>query len=95
MGLKRDPEASSNFVCYFYKKPGHIKKNYINYKEMLRKKDGKNSDVANTSERPDQAGIIKQANENSYDVLSSIRIKVSTKMLGYSTGGDTYHIFPK
>ena len=44
--LKRDQETSNSFSCYFYKKPGHIKKNCTKYKEMLKKKDGKNSDEA-------------------------------------------------
>ena len=36
--LKRDPEVSNRFVCYYYKKPGHIKKNCLKYKEILKKK---------------------------------------------------------
>jgi len=59
-GLKRDPEASSSFACYFCKKPGYIKKNCMKYKEILKKKNGKDSDGANTSGKPDQAGLSKQ-----------------------------------
>ena len=33
-GPKKNPEASSNFSCYFYKKSGHIKKNCMKYKKM-------------------------------------------------------------
>jgi len=40
-GPKRDPEASSSFFCYFCKKPGHIKKKCMKYKEMLKRKGGK------------------------------------------------------
>ena len=40
-GLKRNPETSSTFSCHLYKKPGHIKKNYMKYKEMLKRKGGK------------------------------------------------------
>ena len=43
-GPKRDLEASSSFACYFCIKPEHIKKNYMKYKEMLKKKGGKDSD---------------------------------------------------
>jgi len=37
-GPKKDPKASSNFSCYFCKKPGHIKKNCMKYKEMQKRK---------------------------------------------------------
>ena len=40
-GPKRDPEASSYFSCYFCKKSGHIKKNCMKYKEMLKRKAAK------------------------------------------------------
>ena len=48
-GSKKDPEASSNFSCYFCKKPWHINKS-MKYKEMLKRKDGKDSDGASTSQ---------------------------------------------
>ena len=48
-GPKRDSEASNSFSCYFCKKPGDIKKNCIKYKEMLKRKDDKDSDGASTS----------------------------------------------
>ena len=37
-GPKRDLETYNSFSCYFYKKPGHIKKKCMKYKEMLKKK---------------------------------------------------------
>jgi len=43
-GPKRDPKASSSFSCYFYKKPGHTKKNCMKYKEMLKRKGVKDSE---------------------------------------------------
>ena len=57
---KRDPEASSSFSYYFCKKPEHIKKNYMKYKEMLKRKGGKDSDGTSTSEKSDQGGLSKK-----------------------------------
>jgi len=48
-GPKKDPKASNGFSCYFCKKSGHIKKNCMKYKEMLKRKGGKNSEGASTS----------------------------------------------
>ena len=45
-GRKRDLKASNSFSCYFYKKSGHIKKNYMKYKKMLKRKGGKDSNEA-------------------------------------------------
>ena len=70
-GPKRNPEISSSFSYYFCNKPAHIKKNYMKYKEMLKKKGGKNSDGA--SGKTDQAGIIEQADEHSFDILTAVR----------------------
>ena len=50
---KKDPDASSSNACYYCRKPGHIKKIYMKYKEMLKKKGGKNSNRANTSGNPE------------------------------------------
>jgi len=47
-GPKRDSEASSSFSCYFYKKLGHMKNNYMKYKEILKRKDGKDFDGVST-----------------------------------------------
>ena len=53
-GHKRDAEASKSFACYFCKKPGHINKYCMKYKEILKKKDGKNSDKDSTSGKSDK-----------------------------------------
>ena len=57
---KKDPEASSGFSYYFSKKLGHIKKNCMKYKEMLKRKGGKDSDGASISEKSDQLGLSKK-----------------------------------
>jgi len=61
---KRDSEASSSFSYYFCKKSEHIKKNYMKYKEMLKRKGDKDSDGASTSGKSDQVGIVKEADED-------------------------------
>ena len=58
-GLKRDPEASSSFACYFCKKPGYIKKNCMKYKEILKRKGEKNSDGASTMKSQIKPGLSK------------------------------------
>ena len=63
-------QTFSSFSYYFCKKSGHIKKNYMKYKEMLKKKGGKDFDGANTSRKSDQAKVVEQADEDSYDVLT-------------------------
>jgi len=70
-GSKRDPKVSSSFSYYFCKKPGHIKKNYMKYKEMLKKKGVKNSDGASISGKSEQAGAVEQADEDSCDILTT------------------------
>jgi len=57
-GPKKDLETSSSFSYYFGKKSGHIKKNCMKYKEMLKRKGGKNSDGASTSGKSDQARVV-------------------------------------
>ena len=37
-GPKRDLDASSGNACYYCRKSGHLKKNYMKYKKMLRRK---------------------------------------------------------
>jgi len=59
-GSKRDLEDSSSFSCYFCKKSGHIKKNCIKYKEMLKKKDGKDSDGGSISGSQIKPGLSKK-----------------------------------
>jgi len=70
-GPKRDPETSSSFSYYFCKKPGHIKKNCMKYKEILKTKGRKNSDRVSTNGKSDQAGDVKEANKNSCDILTA------------------------
>ena len=70
-GPKKDPKAFSSFACYYRKKLGHIKKNCMKYKEMLKKKGGKDSDGASTNGNLDQAGVVEQADENPCDVLTA------------------------
>jgi len=41
----------------------------MKYKEMLKKKCGKNFDGVSTSRKPDQVGVIEQADENLCHVL--------------------------
>ena len=60
MGPNKDPEASSSFSCYFCKKPMHIKKNCMKYKEMLKREGGKDSDGASTSGKSDQVRLSKK-----------------------------------
>ena len=68
-GTKKDSEISKSLSCYFCKKPGHIKKNYKKYKEMLKRKGGKDSDGTSTSGKSDKAGVVEEADEDSCDVL--------------------------
>jgi len=70
-GHKRDAEASKSFACYFCKKPGHINKNCMKYKEILKKRGGKVSNRANSSEKLDQANIVEKADENLFDILTA------------------------
>ena len=60
-GPKKNPEASSSFSFYFCKKPGHIKKNCMKYKEMLKRKGGKDSDGVSTRGKSNQAGVVEKA----------------------------------
>jgi len=68
-GLKNDPKASSSFSCYFCKKSGHIKKNCMKYKEILKRKGGKDSDGASTRGKSDRVGVVEEADEDSCDIL--------------------------
>ena len=70
-GPKGDSEASSSFSYYFCKKLGQIKKNYMKYKEMLKRKGGKDSDGVSISGKSDQAGVVEEADEDSCDVLTA------------------------
>ena len=43
----------------------------MKYKEILKRKGGKDFDGANTSKKSDQAGIVKEADDDSCDVLTA------------------------
>ena len=43
----------------------------MKYKEMLKRKGGKNSEGASTSGKSDQAGVVEEADEDSCDVLTA------------------------
>jgi len=57
---KRNSGASNSISCYFCKKPGHIKKNYMKHKEILKRKGGKDSEGASASGKSDQARVVEQ-----------------------------------
>ena len=63
--------VSSSFSYYFCKKLGHIKKNCMKYKEMLKMKYCKDYDGTSISGKSDQAGVIEEADEDSCDVLTA------------------------
>ena len=90
MSSSWDPEVSSSFSCYFCKKSGHTKKNYMKYKKMLKKKSGKNSYGA--SEKAGQAGIVKQADEDPCDVLTAQSGKGKYSNVWLLDSGCTYHM---
>ena len=75
-GPKRDPEASCSFACYFCKKSGHINKNYIKYKEILKKNGDNDSDRASSNGMSNQAGVDEEAYENPCNVLTAELRKV-------------------
>ena len=93
--LKRDSEASTSVSCYFCKKPGHIKKNYMKYKKMLKRKDGKDSDGVSTSGKSDQGRVVEQANEDSYDILMAESGKGKYSDAWLLDSGCTYHMCSK
>jgi len=92
-GPKRDPEISSSFSCYFCRKPGHIKKNCMKYKEMLKRKGDKDSDGVSTSEKSDQPGIVEEADEDSCDVLTAESGKSKYSDAWLLDSGCTYHMY--
>ena len=53
----------------------------MKYKQMLKKKGGKDSDGVSTSQKPDQAETVEQVDENLCDVLTA-------QMFGYLTRGE-------
>ena len=59
----------------------------MKYKEMLKRKDGKDFDGASSSGKSDQAEVVEEADEDSCDVLTAESGKGNTQMLGYLTRG--------
>jgi len=43
----------------------------MKYKELLKRKGGKNSNGASTSGKSDQVGVVEEADEDSCDVLTA------------------------
>ena len=69
--LKRDPDASNSSAYYYCRKPEQMMKNCMKYKEMLKKKCGKDFDGASTNRKSEQADIVEEVDENSCDVLTA------------------------
>ena len=92
-GPKKNPEFNS-FTYYFCKKPGHIKKNCMKYKEML-KKESKDSDEASTSRKSNQTGVVEEADKDSCDVLTAKSEKNKYSHSWLLDSGCTYHMCPK
>ena len=59
----------------------------MKYKEMLKRKGGKNSDRVSTSGKSDQVRVVEEADEDSCDVLMAESGKINTQMLGYFIRG--------
>jgi len=107
IGPKIDPEASNSFSCYFCKKSArsfscyfckklaHIKKNCMKYKEMLKRKGGKDSDGASINRKSDQTGVVEEANEDLCDVLMTETGKGKYSNTWLLVSGCTYHMCPK
>ena len=55
----------------FVRNQGTSRKKYIKYKEMLKRKDNKNSDGAGTSGKSDQVRVVEEVDEDSCDVLTA------------------------
>ena len=67
----------------------------MKYKEMLRRKGGKNSNGASTSEKSDQVGVVENADEDSCDVLTVESGKDKYSNVWLLDSGCTYHMCPK
>jgi len=59
----------------------------MKYKEMLKKKGGKDFDGVSTNENSEQAGIVEEVDENPCGVLAAQLGRESTQMLGHLTQG--------
>ena len=67
----------------------------MKYKEMLKRKDGKNFDGTSTSEKSDQAGVVEEADEDACDVLTAELGKGKYSNAWLLDTGCTYHMCPK
>jgi len=71
----RDPNGIQRllavFLATFLKKSGHIKKNRMKYKKIMKRKGGKNSDGVSTSGKSNQVRVFEQADEDPRDVLTA------------------------
>ena len=94
-GPKKDPKASNNISCYFCKKPEHIKKNCMKYKEMLKTRGGKDYDWASINRKSDQASVVEEADENPCDVLTAESEKKKYLEAWLLDSGCIYHMCPK
>jgi len=91
---KRDPEASSSFACYLCKKPGHTKKNYMKYTEILKKRGNKDFDRDSNSGKSDQVSVVEEADENPYDVLTAESRKKKYSDVWLLDSGYTHYMCP-
>ena len=62
----------------------------MKYKEMQKRKSGKDSNGARTCGKSDQVRVIKEADEDSCDALTA-QEKVNTQMLKRLAGHEYYH----
>jgi len=67
----------------------------VKYKEMLKRKGDKDSDGFSTSEKSDQVGVVKEADEDSCDVLATESGKSKYSDTRLFDSGCTYHMCPK
>jgi len=65
------------------------------YKEILKKKGGKDSNGSSTSEKSDQIGIVEQADENPCDILTTQSGKDKYSDAWLLDSGCTYYMCPK
>ena len=92
-GQKEDPDVSSSNTCYYSRKLGHVNKNCIKYKEMLKKKGGKDSDGA--SRKADQVEVVEQADKDPCDVLTAQSGKYKYSDAWLLDSGFICHMCPK
>jgi len=64
----------------------------MKYKEMLKKRGGKDSDRASTSGKSDQVGVVEKADENPCDVLTTESGKEKYSDAWLLNSGCTHHM---